>query len=223
MRVNQHNAHRTKYSVFSILIVLLISNYSLDANASLSGIQSFSGGTQNSGSNRTNGYQFRAEQDFTVDALLWFDWGSDGLQFSHQVGLWTDSGTLLGAVVVDAGTSASFFGQDQAQGQYRGTLLASPISLTSGDIYRIGGFETSGDDRGVFQPDSIVPASEITHLGTVYGNYVPTLEFPSSFTPLQTLGYVGGADFSILTSVPEPSSFIACGLLSAVCLIRRRR
>jgi len=207
---------------------LLLSILSSDANASISGIQSFSGGTQNAVIGRTNGYQFQAQQDFSVDALLWFDWGSNGLQFSRQVGLWTDSGTLLGSVVVNSGTSSSFFGQPQTQGQYRGELLATPIALTSGAIYRVGGVETGGEDRGVFQPTSIVTSSEITHLGTVadFNPGPPTFEFPGDFTPGQTSGYVGGADLHIAHdngAIPEPTSLIVWGLLGAVCLKRRRR
>ncbi len=114
--------------VFSSLISLGITT---SAQALTAGISNFTGGTETS-NNLTYGYRFRAAEDLTVTALGVFDINSDGLNATTvDVGLWDDSGTLLGEVDVLGGTNAPI------QNGFRYQSLATNINLTSGNFYRV--------------------------------------------------------------------------------------
>jgi len=54
----------------------------------------------------------------------------DGLQRSHQIGIWTASGTLVGSVTVMAGTSST-----QTDSAWRYESLAQTIVLEAGETY----------------------------------------------------------------------------------------
>ena len=58
-------------------------------------------------SSQTRGWDFNTSAPVRVDALGWFDFGSDGLIDSHEVGIWTDTGILLLSGTVQAGTVES--------------------------------------------------------------------------------------------------------------------
>src|SRR5262245_12458608 len=52
------------------------------------------------------GWQFSVSAPITIDGLGLFDVNPAGLAESHQVGLWTDSGTLLASATVTSGSTS---------------------------------------------------------------------------------------------------------------------
>jgi hypothetical protein len=118
------------------------------------------------GANMTLGWEFEANSNITVTSLGFFDVGSDGLLTSHEVGLWTSAGTLLGSVTVTPGSTpdGGFYYED----------LASPINLTSGNSYRIAA--NVNGDAFVYGGDNIVTSPSII-FGPTYRGF-PGFIFP---------------------------------------------
>ena len=80
------------------------------------------------------------DSDTIVTHLGFYDSGGDGLAVSHHVGIFTgDGSTLLGEVLVPAGTSA-YLGNG-----YRWMPLSPPLALTNNAYYLLGAEVTSGD------------------------------------------------------------------------------
>src|SRR5450432_376708 len=82
----------------------------------------------------TVGYEFQVgSQSLTVTSLgMWDGDATDGLAASHEVGIWTTTGTLLGSVTVPAGTGSSKIGD------YRYVDLGVSVTLTAATNYIIG-------------------------------------------------------------------------------------
>lgn len=79
----------------------------------------------------------------TITGLGFFDVGSDGLLNDHEVGLWTNDGTLLANVTLD--NTANIVSSTSVLGQWREVDIA-PLALVPGD-YVLGSFF-----RDVFGP-----------------------------------------------------------------------
>lgn len=83
-------------------------------------------------SHQTIGWQFSTNNALTVDALGYLDVDTNGLETTHQVGIWDSTGALLTSATVDAGTVdpvLSFF-------RYKSI---TPYLLPGGHTYTIGG------------------------------------------------------------------------------------
>lgn len=101
-------------------------------------VTSFLGGNIGASSS-TRGFSFTTASDINITSLGWFDNNQDGLANSHQVGIFSTSGTLLVSGTVAAGVAdplTGFF-------RYTSVLTGSPL-LTAGS-YVIGGLSTAGD------------------------------------------------------------------------------
>jgi hypothetical protein len=74
-------------------------------------ISSWTPGTAGANSNNsTLGWRFHLNTAVTLKALGVFDTQQDGFIGSHEVGLWTSGGTLLGDGLLNAGTSGTLSG-----------------------------------------------------------------------------------------------------------------
>jgi hypothetical protein len=107
-----------------------------------------------------------------VNQLGYVDRDRDGLNVSHQVGIWDQSGTLLGSVTVPAGTNGALIGD------FRYGSLDAIITLQPNSTYALGGY-TQGDDWG---DASAAP-----------GFNEPDF---ADFTVQQAIAHDGGAGFS---------------------------
>jgi hypothetical protein len=169
----------------------------------------------------TLGYLFTLGGNASVTKLGVYDWNQDGLESSAMVGLWTDSGTLLAAVGVGAGTSGELIGS------FRYTNIA-PIALTAGSSYVVGSymdssvvgtassFGTGQGGGGFFNP-------LITFAQDRYSNFDAAFGFPAI-----TDGLVGGAWTGgnvVFDVVPEPASWamLIAGFGLTGAAMRRRR
>ena len=79
----------------------------------------------------TVGWEFTAEADLWISELGFFDLGQDGLNISHDVGIWDQDHNLLVSATVCAGTAAPVIGE------YRYASVA-PVQLEAGHTFVIG-------------------------------------------------------------------------------------
>ncbi len=94
------------------------------------------------GGNRMIGWQFSVTENIDVSALGWFDWNEDGLNRSHEVGIWNISGSnLITSTTIPSGTVATL------DSGFRYTSLTSSVTLQTGQTYIIAGHDigNSGD------------------------------------------------------------------------------
>jgi len=164
----------------------------------------------------TLGYSFLVNSAITVTGLGVFDDNSDGLNVSHDVGLWDANGNLLASTTVGAGTVAPL------NGFYRMASI-SGVSLTAGNIYYVGSVNGIDNDGWLQDPSSLVAAPEITYLSRQYEFSGGGLVFPDLVGSGST-GYFGG-NFEFGTStVPEPGSLLmlGSGVLAVAGAFRRK-
>jgi hypothetical protein len=179
--------------------------------------------------NFTLGWSFTPLANVDVTQVGWFDIDSpaNGLGSSHDLGIWTISGTLLATQTVPGGTAGTYLNG------FWYTSLGTPLSLTAGQEYVIAG--TSGSDKYVTKVSSFMTDSNIDY-GTVMKSATGgSLGFPSGggvglepgmFGPnfLFNLGS-GGPGGGGGAQVPEPGTYaMGAGMgLAAILAFRRRR
>lgn len=177
-----------------------------------------SGGSFESTASATIGFRITAEQSMVVTALGIVDSGAPGLASAHEVGLWTDAGTLLASATVAAGTDARL-----ADG-FRFADIA-PIALNAGQTYRIGAvfFLGNGDNEieavMLASPPSVTlldPGLSVSASGSLLG-------FPVQFSAPNA----AAANFQFevgIPGVPELRSdlLLVLGLAGLAAWVRRR-
>jgi Domain of unknown function (DUF4082) len=145
-----------------------------------------------------------------VDALGIWDADSDGFVDSHQVGLWTSSGTLLASATVPAGAGALL------DDGFRYIALASPLELLSGQTYVLGATYPNSDALVVnVSPTQATFATTITGGNRRFTG--PGFEFPAD---------LGGGSFvgpNARIAVPEPTTALLIAAGALPYLARRRR
>jgi hypothetical protein len=198
--------------------MMLVAEPAMATNA----VTSFTGGTNFAffSSDETVGWVFSTANNIVVTSLGWNVAinGPNGSDSSHQVGIWNNSGTLLGSATVTAGGATD--------GIWRFTGV-SPIALSAGQ-YFIGGRDTQGDgDDYVTSVSNLTLAAGLTFLGSAVSANGSGFAFPGSINSVTTGGRFG-PNFQFRDAggaVPEPSSWAMLiagfGLVGAVA--RRRR
>jgi hypothetical protein len=167
---------------------------------------------------RTIGWSFTANDNLSVTSLgLWDETPADPLGQSHQVGLWSSTGTLLGSATIQTNSPLT--------GSFRYAAI-TPVALTSGLTYFLGSevYEPFSDGYTTVA-SSIVTAPEITFLGTAVNNSAGGFSFPSN-TGSGNGRFGPNFQFQVIsTSVPEPTStlgFLALGTLGAASTLKRK-
>ncbi len=198
-----------------ILLAVLVASASFLYAGTLGVTTSNDGVNANTGT-WTLGYSFMVNSPITVTGLGVFDAGSDGLNVSHDVGLWDSSGNLLTWTTVPAGTVAPL------NGYYRMEAI-SGVSLTAGSVYYVGSVNGIDNDGWLQDPSTLIAAPEITYLSRQYEFSNGSLVFPD-LAGSGTTGYFGGNFEFGGSSVPEPSSLLmlGSGVLAAASAFRRK-
>lgn len=195
------------------------------ASAQVSIITSLGPGTANaSGGDNTLGFDFTVgDTPLTVTELGLWDENGDGLENSHWVGLWDDTGALLTSVNVSSGTTAIL------DNGFRFTSLATPVILQAGHVYVLGAsYLTADADRVIlnYGGGSQAGSDPAITLGNLHYTNGGGFTFPGI-----DAGYgseIGpNAIFAGPVSVPEPSSLslilMSCGSASAFLLRRKAK
>jgi hypothetical protein len=159
----------------------------------------------------TFGEVFTANQNIGVGYLGYYD-PSGGMFDSHEVGLYTSSGSLLAFTTV---TNTSAFSSPDFL--YN---AITPVELIAGQTYVIEG--VSGTDLYTYQVTGLTAYLPITILGTNNPAQNAGLAFEGTSLLSATYTDFFGADFA---PTPEPGSFLllGSGLAALAGIIRRKR
>ena len=164
----------------------------------------------------TNGWRFQALSNINVTALGTWDEGEDGLPAQVEVGLWTDTGTLLGSLTLGSGTTESLISG------FRFADLASSIALTAGQFYRIGANPVSGSIE--YREGVAVTAAEDVAYDDGFYAFGDSLTFPTRGGAFSNFPDFFGPNFRYETAaVPLPATFGLFGIALAGMALTRRK
>lgn len=135
-----------------------------------------------------------------VSELGYFDFQNNGLDNSHQIGIWDSSGTLLTQATIPSGTAAPAKGVF-TRGSFRYTSV-SPVVLATGQTYYIGAFSPGTTDRILHSANETF-APEITY-GTAA--YSMETDFARPSTLYNVNQGIFGPNFAF-SAVPEPHEY----------------
>ncbi len=165
----------------------------------------------NSVDNTSRGYFFIPQTDMSVTALGHFDIAQYPLLGSSLVGIFNNSGTLLGSVTVST--------SDTLIDSYHYANLSSPIILTAGQTYYIAGTSVINQHFYPFfinttDPTINIHGIDITARG---GNNNPGLLYANTTNTFASFNNVT-AMFTVI-GTPEPSTYLAMGSLLGICML----
>lgn len=191
-------------------------------------VTDFTGGTATTnltGNNsNTIGWSFQVSQTINVTSLGLFDYGADGFDLAHTVGLYqqtsSNSGTLLGSVVIDS--------NDVLIASTRYEQLSSPITLTAGVTYVISAYMPSKNtDMFINSPTSVTLDPIITYIGGRFVNSGSntSMTYPGSENTSVTGRF--GPNFTFTAgedaAVPEVASISILAMAGIILLARRKK
>lgn len=210
--------------------VMLLSLLGLLSESSAVLLLSFTGTQigQRALENETVGSAFTVgSQALQVTALGYENSGLDGLDVSHQVGIWnSDGSSLLASVTVPSGTSATL------KTQWRFVDLGSPIVLSANTSYVIGANVTLTNDPWTDSnfndgggPYSIVLANNSAVSVTQNRYQDPSgFQFPSNNGGGDLLRWApGNMEFTVILEPAEVGTLLGGAILAVVLLGRRFR
>jgi hypothetical protein len=153
-------------------------------------------------SSGTSGWSFTVNSTITVESLGFWDEGANGLNSSHEVGLWTAAGTLLSSTTI--GNSSTQIASTSSDGRWLFESV-TPIDLGPGD-YVLGAFFAAFDPDFARFDTARTTISEITFGTSRYVTTPGTLPFPSESVPRD-----GGYGPNLLVAsptIPEPATLV---------------
>lgn len=128
-----------------------------------------------------------------------YDGGSDGLTTSHQVGLWTSTGTLLFSGTVPAGTAGTL-----VQGfRYTSALTGTGSQLLAPGSYVVGA--QSQGDQIIYNVTNPTYAPGVAFTGNASNGSSGVFSFPGTTQSGLDVGVFGG-NF-LIAAVPEPGTW----------------
>ncbi|MFC1707368.1 DUF4082 domain-containing protein [Planctomycetota bacterium] len=176
----------------------------------------FTGGTGGNAGNALLGYEFTVDTDIEVTHVGLFDYGTDGLSGASQIGIWTMGGTLLADATVPSGTTAPL------TAGWRYEPLASPLLLSAGESYVIGGYQAN---ESYYQDATIVNLTSDVTFGNARRQAGGGFVIPATVDPTDNAGYFGpNFQFDLAEpKVPEPSIWLLLGAALVGLAVALRR
>ncbi len=216
MKRERLNPARTAVSGLAVLVTILLSQPCRAQESPAITGHNQSSRVSGIAWNLTEGWRFTANSDIQVMRLGVWDLSSDGLNTSHDVGLWDPSGNLLASGTVAAGTAGALIND------FRYVSIA-PVDLEAGHEYLIGALYVpspmdnflAGDSSNTFTSDP-----RITWRNHVRYSALP--DAPLTF-PSEEGGIYAGAFGPNFTFTPEPATLTLLALGGMAMMARRRR
>ncbi len=169
----------------------------------------------------TLGWQFQTNAALTVTSLGFFDYGDDGLNVSHDVGIWDSDQNLIGSATVPAGSTASLFHGFRY-------VSVTPINLAANATYVIAATQPSPSNNEVWittaQSYSVNPNLSWEARAFIQGAGTgASLTYPTTISaPTDGVIRIFGPNFQF-NVVPEPASVSLLGLGMLLVGWRRKR
>ena len=163
----------------------------------------------------TLGYQFTVgAAPIGVLSLGVCNWSEEGLNNSHEVGLWDSQGNLLTSTIISAGSTTDLFVYS----------IVTPVLLEANETYIIGASYIGHDSDLIGFSDSDNNGSPtynsaVTFDADRYDASLSGLTFPTMTDFPEWLGAFGpNAEIEV---VPEPTTYTLFGLSAFLLLCRR--
>jgi PEP-CTERM motif len=202
------------FSVKRIALLFLISlALTLTMQATITPVVEYaSAGTLTDNRDFTLGYSFTTTTTFNINALgVWYD----GNGYNHPVGIWDSAGNLL--------VSTTVTGADAVVGHFQWAAVSFVLAPGS---YAIGAESYEAGNTYLF-PDLASGVTSLTGYSWIEDRFNAATGF--SYPNNTTHGSYGNngifyADFSVGSSVPEPSSLLllGTGVLGGLGVFRRK-
>lgn len=177
------------------------------------------GNSQGCNAGCTLGYKFNVAGSVAIDGLGVFDAGSDGLNNSHQVGIWNSAGTLLASTTVGPG-SANSEASASGAGSYVFGSIANLV-LGAGD-YVVGAMYAVGTTDAV-----------VFNAGGIFSNVAGVSYTELRFVNSGVFGLPGGTSTlndryfgptMRVSAVPVPATLpLLLGGIGIIGMIRRKQ
>ena len=198
-----------KKVILALIVTLLLTNGSVAMSEIFPALELERNGTGYAlASNRTHGWEFSVTEDLAVVGLGIFDLFDDGLDFSHEIGIW-HLGELAYSTTIPEGSEETVLID-----QFR-YIDTDPFWLTAGETYVIGACVLGDPYVGNDSLATITTLPSITYERTLYSPAGTGFTFP---TLVQDEFYSFGPNFLV---IPEPLTVILFGL-GSLLLIRKR-
>jgi hypothetical protein len=224
-----------------LVMVLVVTALPALVSADIVALQPIDGTNENTsswpqnGNGWTLGWSFLTSNEISVTALGLYDKDQNGLGYAHEVGLWNNSGVLLGSVVVP--TDGALIGE------FRFASLTNVVTLNVGTYYvgalYLSSYASDAQNNGIIMDEVLDNATTlILAPGIVYdhsrfcSSYSLDLMFPdfynssgqSYFGPNFMIKSGTGTTDGTTSPTPEPCTLLLLGSgLAGLIAVRRKK